>query len=422
MIAVFAAAVARAQNDQEQDEVQQQQGQEQQGEEQEEHSKQAQQQQNQDLRQQRSQSSIPKNRGARAYARARSPTRPYQVVLKQVLDIFAADAGMGPIRRLPRYAIRRMSLNQTIPKLETRYIQIAFIEKLMQAAKGQLVVCPPCSQQTTALVEGKLLIMSPSSNAAQVDQAANELGITHFIDAVFVLDRTHIALAVQVLEAKSKTLIWSKTYDSELLAQGRDRRADLEVAIAASRGRDKYRPVLGLTAAIGGAGIPNVGGTVEDSQMLAAHVRLTESFARKSSRFGLALSYYKATTSTLKEYPSDKPTNETPATSTKEKVVKPIAKPFTRATAAHATYASLFLGNADNRDQPRLYADLGLGALTAVGYLAPAIRLAVEAHLGRMFVTSIGVHYFAPTNVRIDQESQRAAGGIGGEFLLGISL
>jgi hypothetical protein len=348
--------------------------------------------------------------------------RKFQVVLDDVLTAFAADAKRGPVRSLKSYAIRRISLEQRVPRLHARYIQTAFIEKLMEASKGRLVVCPPCSQQTTALVEGKLLISSPASNASQIDQAAKELGIEHFVDVVFILDRTHIGLAVQVVDANTKTVAWSKTYDSELIGGRDERQAELDRMIATSRGRENYVPEFGLVLALGGAGIPNVAGTAEDSQMLAVQLRGTESFSRKTDKFGLALSYYKSTTSTVKEYPSDKPTGSGDETKTKEKILKPIAKPFQQATAVHATYAVLLAGDPEYSDQPRYFAGLGVGAMAAVGYLAPAVRLGLDAHFGRVFLASVGAHYFAPTTVNVADTPQKTAGGAGGELLIGVSF
>jgi hypothetical protein len=348
--------------------------------------------------------------------------RKYQVVLDGVLAAFAADAKQGVVRSLKRYAIRRISLGERVPRLHARYIQTAFLEKLMEASKGRLVVCPPCSQQTTALVEGKLLISSPASNASQIDQAAKALGIEHFVDVVFILDRTHIGLAVQVIEANTKTLAWSKTYDSELIGGRDERQAELDRMIATSRGRENYVPEFGLVLALGGAGIPNVAGTAEDSQMLAVQLRGTESFARKTDKFGLALSYYKSTVSTVKEYPSDKPTGSGDETKPKEKILKPIAKPFQQAAAVHATYAVLLAGDPEYSDQPRYFAGLGVGALAAVGYLAPAVRLGLDAHFGRVFLASVGAHYFAPTTVNVADTPQKTAGGAGGELLIGVSF
>lgn len=355
-------------------------------------------------------------------AKASPHGRTYQVVLDDVLAAFAADAKQGPVRSLKRYAIRRISLGERVPRLHARYIQTAFIEKLMRASRGRLVVCPPCAQQTTALVDGKLLISSPASNASQIDQAAKELGIEHFVDAVFILDRTHIGLAVQVVDANTKTLTWSRTYDSELIGGRDERQAELDRMIATSRGRESYVPEFGLVVALGGAGIPNVAGTAEDSQMLAVQLRATESFARKSDKFGLALSYYKSTSSTVKEYPSDKPTGSGDDTKPKEKILKPIAKPFEQAAAVHASYAVLLSGDPEYSDQPRYFAGLGVGALAAVGYLAPAVRLGADAHFGRVFLASVGAHYFAPTTVNVGDTPQKTAGGAGGEMLIGVSF
>lgn len=366
----------------------------------------------------------PASQGNRtAKTKSRSPggrhSRPYQVVLNRVLEAFSADAYLGPIRQLERYAIRRISLSEHIPRLHARYIQTAFIEKLMKASKGQLVVCPPCSQRTALLAEGKLMITSPASNAAQIDKAAEDLGIKQFVEAVFMFERTHIALAVQVIDAKTNTLLWSKAYDSELLNQDL---ATRDAAIAVSRGRETYVPEFSYTAAFGGAGIPNIGGTEQDSQMLALRLTAMESFARKAHRFGLALSYYRATRAMLKEYPAETPSADASSASTKEKIIKPIAKPFTRAMTAHAMYSRLLFGDAEHRDQPRVFAEAGLGAIAANGYIAPAGRLGLDTYFGRMFATSLGVHYFLPTNVRIEGELQRTAGGAGGEFLMGLSF
>jgi hypothetical protein len=359
--------------------------------------------------------------------RAPNPARVrrFHEVLDELLAEFGYDIKSGQIKGLSNISIRKVRVSQAIPKSYEDYIETLLAERVREQSQVKIISCVPCKTRTSSLVDGKLMISSPSTNMAKLDAAAVSLGIDNFLDAVLVYHTTHMVLAIDIFDTKTKELMWARTYNSETVKSRYQKLAVDYAQVAKSRPTNDYVPEYRYLIGLGGASIPNVGGTKEDSTMLSLQVRATEKFNNRKDEFGLLFSYLRTTRSLVKAYPSDQPTEATQGstTTTQEKVVTTATpKPFTSAIGLYGAYSHVFLGNIESYDRLRHGLHVGLGGLFTTGYLAPGMRVGWDIYLGRRFVTTFGLNYIGRSSVIIDKKSQSTKGGAGAEVILSVNL
>jgi hypothetical protein len=352
--------------------------------------------------------------------------RRFHEVLDELLAEFGYDVKSGQIKGLSNVSIRKVRVSQAIPKSYEDYIETLLAERIREQSQVKIISCVPCKTKSSSLVEGKLMISSPATNLAKLDAAATALGIDNFIDAVLVYHTTHMVLAIDIFDTKTKELVWARTYNSETVKSRYQKLAVDYSQVAKSRPTDEYVPEYRFLLGIGGGQLPNVGGTAEDKTMLHLQVRATEKFNNRKDEFGLLLALHRTTKSLLKAYPTESGSGasrqENELSSSAEPTTTPTPKPFSSAIGIYGLYSHVFLGKVESYDRLRYGVFLGLGGIFTTGYIAPGARLGWDLHLGRRFVTTFSASYVGSTSVVLDKTTTKVNGGVGGDITLSVNL
>ncbi len=345
--------------------------------------------------------------------------RRFHEVLDELLAEFGYDVKMGQIKGLSNLAIRKVRVSQAIPKTYEDYVENLLTERIRDNSSIRLITCVPCKSRSSSVVDGKLMISSPTTNLAKLETAAAQLGIENFMDAVLVYHTSHMVLAINVFNAKTKETTWVRTYNSETIKSRYQKLAVDYSQVEKSRPGEDYVPEYRIMIGLGGAGIPNVGGSKDDSSMLAIAMRATEKFNNRKNEFGLGLTFFKTTNSLLNTYPTEGGSEEETSTipDVEEKSTTPTPKAFQHAIMLHAMYQHMFLGKLESYNELRHGIHFGLGAMLATGYLAPTVRVGWDIFTGRRFTTTLEGDYVMASRILINGKTVKTKGGGGGELI-----
>lgn len=351
--------------------------------------------------------------------------RRFHEVLDELLAEFGYDVKMGQIKGLKNLALRKIRVSKAIPRTYEEYVEMLLAERIRENSQIRMIACIPCKTKTSALVDGKLMVTSPATNVARLESTAEMLGIENFMDAVLVYHTTHMVLAVNVFNSKTKELVWARTYNSETIKSRYQKLAVDYSQVAKSRPGDEYVPEYRFLFGVGGAAIPNVSGDSSDSSMMNIQIRATEKFNNRKTEFGMLASFYRATNSFISDYPTEKP-SESSGTSnnppeTEEQVTKPTPRPFQQALGIYGMYGHMMVGAVESYNTIRHGFNTGVGVLLSTGYFAPTARAGWDIYMGRRFSTNIGALYIGRSTILVDKETVRTKGGFGGDIAISLN-
>ena len=342
--------------------------------------------------------------------------RRFHEVLDELLAEFGYDVKMGQIKGLKNVAIRKVTVNDSLPHSYKSYMELLVAERIRENSQVRIISCVVCKNKSSRVIDGKLIITSPSTNMAEMNRAAKQLGIDNFMDVVLVYHSTHMVLAFQVFDTDSKELVWARTYNSETIKSRFQKLAVDYRQVQKSRPGEDYVPEFRYLIGLGGAGVPNVAGGADDSGMMMAHFRGTEKFDNRHSEFGLILNIYQSTNNLLSDYPTTGDTSTDDNVVEDEVVVIEAApEPFTSALGIYVMYGYNFIGSIESYNRTRHGVSLGGGILAAAGYVAGTLRLGWDVYFGRSFGMVFGGLYVAPSKILVDSNSVETAGGTEGE-------
>jgi len=351
--------------------------------------------------------------------------RRFHEVLDELLAEFAYDVKMGQINGLKNLSVRNVDVSEAIPKTYRRYLELLVAERIRENAKIRLVSCLPCRSKTSRLVEGKLLVTSPTTNMEELNRAADQLGVDNFMDVILVYHTTHMVLAFQIFNTKTKETVWARTYNSETVRSRYQKLAVDFTQVDKGRTSEDYVPEYRILFGIGGASVPNIGGTVDDSAMIAVNFRGTEKFNNRRQEFGLQLSFMMATNSLMSPVATEgEATTEEDAEVVDEEaeVEELTPQPFKQALGLYAVYVHNFLGPLETYNKIRYGTHIGLGPMLAAGYMGPTIFGGLDVYFGKRWVVSPNVAYIAPSKILLGDEFVVTNGGIGGDVTLSVNF
>lgn len=351
--------------------------------------------------------------------------RRFHQVLEDLLAEFSYDIKTGQLSGLKNLAIRKVEVNENLPRSYRSYLSMLVSERIRENADVKLLKCLPCDTKTSSLVEGKIIITSPSTNVASLRTAAQRAGIENFLDVILVYHTTHMVMAFQIFDAVSHQLVWARAYNSETI---RSRFQELAIdykQIAASRDSEEYEPEYRLMVGLGGGGIPNIGGTNYDSSTVSLLFRSTEKFDRRRSEVGMTLNLYMTISSLLSTYPIVSGTGNTETTTevnAEDFNIPAEPEPFSSAIGLHGIYARNFVGPIEFYSDIRQGIFLGLGLLMASAYLAPSAKLGYDLFLGKRYSLGVSGMYIAPSSILIGEERIPTKGGFGIDINLAVNF
>jgi hypothetical protein len=356
----------------------------------------------------------------RVQAASSKTVRRFHEVLDELLAEFGYDVKMGQIQALKNVALRKVDVSDALPDTYRKYTEVLVAERIRENSTVRIINCTPCSTKTSKLVEGKLLITSPATNAAMLKTVADQLGIENFMDVVLVYHTTHMVLAFEVFNVATNEMVWARTYNSETIKSRYQKLAIDYRQVEKSRPGEDYSPEYRILSGLGGASIPNVGGDSSDKTMLNLQVRATEKFDNRRSEFGLLLSVFKSLNSVLKKYPTTG-TDTTAATGETEATGALKPKPFGTGVILAGIYSHNFLGAVESYNEVRQGLHVGLGFFAAAGYLAPSFDVGWDIYFGRRFSTGFSALYFGESQILVGNEIVKTPGGGGGSIVLSVN-
>ena len=353
---------------------------------------------------------------------ATTKIRRFHEVLDELLAEFSYDVKLGEVKGLSNLAIRKVEVSDAIPNTYKKYLKYLMSERIKRNSRIRLISCIPCTTKTSRMIDGKIVITSPSTNLFELRAAAEQLNIEHFMDIILVYHATHMVLAMQIFKTKTNELVWSRSYNSELIKSKYQKLAIDFNQIKKSRLGDEYVPDYRILFGLGGAGVPNLGGELLDNTMLNLVFRSTEKFDSRRNEFGLMLNIYAALSSLIAEYPKVEGTGITAteeetetADESEDYEVAAQAQPFTYALNLSTIYSRNFIETIESYDSIRLGLHFGGGVLLTTGYLAPTAKLGLDFFFGKRFALSFSGLYIGPSEITLEETAVETQGGIGGE-------
>lgn len=345
--------------------------------------------------------------------------RQFHEVLNDLLTEFSYDVKQGQINGMKNIAIRKVSVSDALPSTYEQYVELLVTERIRENARVRMINCIPCKTKSSTLVDGKLMISSPTTSVQRMDEAAQQLNIENFMDVILVYHTTHMVLAFSVFNTTTKEEVWSRTYNSETLRSRYQKLAVDMSQIEKSRTSTEYTPEYKILVGIGGSRLPNVAGEERDKSFIGVHVRAAEKFDNRHVDFGVLTSLWVNTSSFLKAYPSEGTTDES-ATTSYDGEARPVAYKYV--LGLHALYARNFIGDVESYDRLRHGAHVGLGAIISTGYLAPSLRAGWDMYFGRRWVLTFEGQYITDSTILVGSKYQKAKGGAGGDLTLSLNL
>ncbi len=344
--------------------------------------------------------------------------RRFQTVLDELLAEFGYDVKLGQLKELKNLAIRRVEVSDALPDTYRDYLKFLAAERIRDNANVPILNCIPCTSRTSKMVEGKIVITSPITDANELRTAAERLGIENFMDIILIYHTTHMVLAVQIFKNSTNELVWTRTYNSETIKSRYQKLAIDYSQVAKSRVSDEYKPDYRLLIGLGGAYIPNLSGSTNDNTMLSLQFRGTERFDHRRTEFGMLLSIQATLSKLMANYPTTGAAVDLPNT----KAAAPTEPaPYKYSLGLYALYAHNFLGVVESYDQIRQGITLGLGATLAMSYLAPTARIGWDMYFGRRFVVSVSGIYVAPSKILVDGTFVSTTGGPGADVIISLN-
>lgn len=353
--------------------------------------------------------------------------RKFHEVLDELLAEFGYDVKTGQLDGLKNVAIRKVEVSDALPKSYEEYVELLVAERIRENSKVRLISCLPCKTKTSTLVEGKLMITSPATNIARLNEVAAQLGIDNFIDVLLVYHTTHMVLAFQIFDMQTKEMLWARTYNSETIKSRFQKLAIDYSQVEKARPGEDYVPEYRFLVGMGGATLPNIGGEAKDKTMVTFQVRSSEKFDNRHSEFGLMLAGYSSVSSLLKDYPNDSGSGDggesTPAMfNSYTLATDPTPKAYTMAFGLYGFYAHNFLGSVESYNRVRQGMHVGLGGLYATAYLAGSARLGWDIYFGRRFCVSFSAVGVAPSTVLVEKKTVKTKGGVGADVVLSFNF
>jgi hypothetical protein len=341
------------------------------------------------------------------------PMRRFHEVLDELLIEFGYDLKMGQVNGIKNLAIRKTEVNEVLPNSYRKYVRMLVNERIQMNTDIHLLSCILCENKYSKIIDGKLIVTSPTTNAALLRSTSEQLGIEYFMDVMLVYHPTHMVLAFEIFKSSTNELVWSRAYNSETIRSRYQRLAIDYKQVEKSRKSDEYVPEYRIMIGAGGVTLPNIGGSSADSSLLGLEFRSMERFNKRRSEFGLSLTALR-TSDAMSGAASTTPS---------EPVDPSVPKPFQSALMLHVLFAHNFLGSVESYDEVRQGLHIGGGALLAGGgYFAGMGRVGWDFFFGRRWALGISGLYVMPSEVVVNGDTVKTKGGVGGEGIVSFNF
>jgi hypothetical protein len=342
-------------------------------------------------------------------------------VLADLMNEFSYDLKTNQVPALKLVSIRKVAVNESIPKSYESYIESMVSERMRLHSKIKNIQCTSCRVKKTVIENGRLTIVTPVNNPVELDNIANQTNIETWLDVALLYQQSSMVLAFNAFDAKTKELIWTKVYNSESIYKKRadpnaDTRTEAEkINGVAQKEQDKADTVWAVIP--GYHLVPNV---KKPGGMAGLTLRAAERFADGRSEIGAMITPLVDPAVFISKYTNVQGDPVATGEATQDASTQTI-KPFSYGLGMMATYHHNFFKVPENKDKLRPAAMLGVGFIMAQGYMAFTTRVGTSVKFGRHFVVDLGFIYSNPTTISIREKvTYKTKGGIGGDVGFGL--
>jgi hypothetical protein len=152
--------------------------------------------------------------------RARGAAKDFFVTLDRLLKEFEWDLRDNKVEGLRDAAVRNIAATPNIPQSFAKHLEQFVIERVRKDdPKVRMVRCDECRARKSEFRDGKVVITDPRADLKLQAEITNELGIEHFIDLAFDLQRSKMSLTFFITRAEDGSIVWEKAYDTDNLTQ-----------------------------------------------------------------------------------------------------------------------------------------------------------------------------------------------------------
>jgi hypothetical protein len=350
------------------------------------------------------------------------PQRQFNDVLGDLLDEFSYDLRTSQVPLTVNLSVRKVSLSDNVPVSYEKYMETMIAERVRQFSQAKVILCTTCRIKQSVVRDGRVSVTTPINNKRALDQLAREYGIESWLDVGIIYQETSLIMAMNLFDAKTKELLWSRVYNSETLYKRfpsgvPDPETDRKGLQEQPSGPvSEY--IFGL--AIGWALVPNVNDSVN---MLALPIRFSEVFNRKRSEAGaqvVALVDTEALLARAQTEPGvvvESSDQVTRAEGTK------ILKSFRYGVGLFGTYHHNFRPAVEDLDTIRPGIQGGAGVILAASYLSFTGKIGMNLRMGHSLFIDAEVLYSAPATIELAEGFEYTTpGGVGALASFGLNL
>jgi hypothetical protein len=363
---------------------------------------------------------------AESPANAISPpaqTKTFDGVLADLLNEFGYDLKTGTVKGNKLLSVRRVTLNESIPKSYERHLENMVGEKILKHSNIKVIQCPTCRTKKTIVEKGRVKIIVPVNHPAELDSLATYYGIEAWMDVGLLYQETNMILAFNIFDSKTKELLWSKNYNSENIYREKEAAAKAlaepqkKAAEAKQKEEEAKESIFSLLA--GYQLVPNV---KEAGGMAAFTIYGAERLAEGHIELGASLSAIVDPDMIISNYTNVE--GDPVATGEASEATSTASiKPFEYGASFLISYQVNFFKGMENTKSTRTGASLGAGLIWAPGYVAFTARGGGTVRMGKRFTLMAGVLYSAPTTISISEKIKYTTkGGVGGDVGIGFSF
>ena len=331
--------------------------------------------------------------------------RNFYEVLEDVLADFEYDLRNNNVSGLRDLAIKNIATSEGVPPSFKSHLELLVTERIIKTSKTRVVQCIPCRAKKTTLNGDQVVISATDTNPNELARLAKSSSIAHFMDIAFAYQPSGMILSMYITEPETGSVVWSRSYNSEMSQASAMRRGVDFSQVDANRKQTEYAPTKQYRIIAYYLFQPNVSGV---SGTLGLGFRMMERYDNRKKEVGFEFDYFRDASSLV-----------VPASASTSSSTNLWGGINGTLLFMHAWN---LIGEEENFNKVRGSFNLGVGGTYTSGYLGGLIRAQYEWRLGKHFSVSGSLGYRPQASAFLTTSSSTGTAISGAEYGLGISM
>ncbi|MBS1959436.1 MAG: hypothetical protein JST80_08195 [Bdellovibrionales bacterium] len=323
-----------------------------------------------------------------------SGTRNFYTVMDEILSDFEYDLRTGQVMGLKDLSIRNVVTSENIPNSFRSHLELLISERILKSTKTRIVHCLACRSRTATLKGGQMVISSPENNTVEMQRIAKMNGIQNFMDVAYAYQPAGMMLSLQISDAETGTMLWSKNYNSETTRAAAQRRGVDFNAIEEAKTKMEYTPMVQSKPSLSFAFLPKAGSGYTTA--LGIGYRMMERYDNRKKEVGFEMNYFMDIGNLVRTGTPD-PTNLWTGFN--------ITLLFTHGWG--------LFGDEENYNKPRGVVYAAVGGTYTSGFLGGVLRGSYESRLAKHWAVT-GFLGYRPTATLVIGSSNATLNGVEG--------